>query len=769
MINIFDYQIRTYLQEAIILTGIFWLLCCSSVYSQSTGLADIPITLDTGTLSNPYTGGTLTPQFNQIDLNFDGVLDIVIFDRSGEILTPYIYDVSTQQYLYRPQYREIFPELNSLLIIRDYNFDGVPDIYTMDIFSNSNSMVVYKGSIESDAYHWEIVEHAFQPIPYIYYERNGQFNPVYNLFIDKPEIIDIDGDGDLDILSFDPGGLSIEYYQNMTIEEGRDYDDHYYVLGDECFGDFIESGTNSEIFLSDTQGACYTGMFTQNIVETRHSGSTITAFDEDGDGDMELLIGDILSNHLIMLRNGGTADSAWMTEIDARYPSYDIPADFPVWLAGYVMDVDHDGTSDLIVSSNDKNNGDNISNAWLYRNANTSGYNLTYVQDDFLKESTIDLGEYTSPKFVDVDMDGLIDIICATRGDYNNNANDQARLLYFRNNGSVSTPSYILEDDDYLEMNSLTNLSFEFHPGFGDLDSDGDIDLLVGENNGYLYYYENIAGANAPFEFADPIWQYMDIRPGNTSKPAIYDVDGDGLKDIVTGKRNKNTNPINERVGSLNFYKNIGTIGNPMFDHNNFAEQNWFTLGNVVGEAQGSSTASSSPAFYDTDNESLLFIGTGIGDIQVYGGDFSDYKMSYDTLTLQLGDIYEGRNSVVDVADIDEDGYLEMVIGNERGGLALYNTTVESNTGAILNGVDDVFQIDAHLVYPNPASNLITIQSIDIIEKVCIANHLGQVVASYHADDYTYSIPLNDYSPGLYILSIQFETGERICKTISKL
>ncbi len=735
---------------------------------QSTGLADIPFAMTDNPLPDPFTGGTLTPQYNQIDLDFDGIQDIVIYDRRGQILTPYLYNQSTESYDYHPEYREIFPEINSVLMIRDYNFDGIPDIYTMDIFSNSNSMVVYKGSVDGGAYQWEIVTHAFEPIPYIYYEQNGIFNPVFNLFIDKPEIVDIDGDGDLDILTFNSGGAKVDFYQNMTIEQGRDYDDHYYIIGDDCFGNFIESGTSSAIFLSDDASECYSLFTDETPVELRHAGSTITAFDEDGDGDMELLIGDLLSNNLVRLNNGGSPVSAWMDSLDATFPSYDVPVEFPVWLGAYFMDIDHNGTSDLIVASNDQSNADNIDNAWLYLNSSETEYDLSFSKNNFLKENTIDLGEYASPKFVDVDMDGLMDIVCGTRGDFNNNSNDQARLLYFRNVGSSNNPSYALEDNDFALMNQFTNLSLEFHPGFGDLDSDGDVDMVVGENNGYLYYFENIAGANNPFDFANPVWQYMDIRPGTTSKPAIFDLDGDGLNDLIVGERNKNTNPITEEVGSINMYRNIGSVGAPLFDRDILADGNWPNVGNVVGEAPGAGNASSSPVFYDTGDETLLIIGTRIGDVQMYGGDLSDYTSAYDTLSLALGEIYEGRNSVVDVADIDNDGFLEMIIGNERGGLALYNTTVSAATGEIQSSVDDAESINAVSIYPNPTSRRLTIEATERIDQVVVYNQLGQVVHSQEINNSIGQLQMEHYLSGLYRLAIYLESGELIIQTAAK-
>jgi len=759
-------QCKTYLNQTLIFCLIV-LILPSGGKGQSTQLADIPFALNGNSVSDPFTGGTLTPQYNEIDLNLDGVLDLVIYDRRGFVLTTYIYDMSTGKYNYQPEYREIFPELRNILFVRDYNLDGVPDLYTGDLFSNSNYLSVYKGSIVDNQYQWEVVQHSVEIFPNIYYEENGLFKEVYSSFVDKSEIADIDGDGDMDILTFEDGGANVYLYQNMTIEEGRDYDDHYYRLTDECFGKFIESGTSSSIFLSDSPEDCYETQLTDNQVEFRHAGSTITAFDEDGDGDMELLIGDLLSNSLVRLFNDGTPESAWMSKVDETFPSYDVPVEMPVWLAAFVIDADHNGTQDLLVSPNALSNAENINNAWLYLNSGTEGFDLTLSQDDFLKEETLDFGSYSSPKFADVNADGLIDIVCGTRGAYNNNMSDDARLLYFQNVGSTESPSYRLQDDDFGNLNQFSNSSVEYHPGFGDLDSDGDIDLLVGQNRGYIFYLENTAGEGNPMVFNNAIGEYLDIKPSNAGvKPAIYDVDKDGLSDIIIGERNPNTNITNGRIGSLNYYHNIGSIGSPFFDRESLAGQNTPTMGFVNGMTPGESSASSAPVFYDTDEGTLLFIGTRSGKIQVYGGDLSNPHMAYDTITLNLGNIYEGKNSSLDVADIDSDGFLELVLSNERGGIAIYNTTVVASTGEILSNIDPIPDQSELKIFPNPAQSHINLLGDELIVSVALYCQLGKLLSTTQVNANQVKIEIPVAYNGLIYARVKLETGVTITKRI---
>lgn len=53
--------------------------------------------------------------------------------------------------------------------------------------------------------------------------------------------------------------------------------------------------------------------------------------------------------------------------------------------------------------------------------------------------------------------------------------------------------------------------------------------------------------------FSLPLYPYMDIFVGQNAKPQIFDLDMDGLKDIIVGEKNN----------ELDFFKNIGTKGFP--------------------------------------------------------------------------------------------------------------------------------------------------------------------------------------------------------------
>jgi hypothetical protein len=74
-------------------------------------------------------------------------------------------------------------------------------------------------------------------------------------------------------------------------------------------------------------------------------------------------------------------------------------------------------------------------------------------------------------------------------------------------------------------------------PTLGDIDSDGDLDLVVGAADGMLAYYQNTGTATSPAYSqrtgSDNPWDGINL--GGRSTPALEDVDGDGDLDLVGG------------------------------------------------------------------------------------------------------------------------------------------------------------------------------------------------------------------------------------------
>jgi hypothetical protein len=154
----------------------------------------------------------------------------------------------------------------------------------------------------------------------------------------------------------------------------------------------------------------------------------------------------------------------------------------------------------LLVSPNADNDASDKRSVLLYINEGSNESPLfNRVQDDFLQDNMIDLGVGAYPALGDVDGDGLIDMVVANRKRFNLNENYTSRLHFFKNTGTLAQPAFNLVDTNFLDIPSL-ELS-NVHPTLGDLDNDGDLDLLVGDLNGLMHRFMNISqGGNLLFE-----------------------------------------------------------------------------------------------------------------------------------------------------------------------------------------------------------------------------------------------------------------------------
>ena len=548
---------------------------------QNFDLKDYSVLFDGRTLENPFTGGYTSAQLNEIDFNMDGVMDLLVFDRRGDIAIPFTHDgvVGSTNYTHAPKYLLGLPPMNDFVRVRDYNNDGVPDIFTVLPDATGGQLSVYTGSWDGTRLRFDLYKVGNWPTDILLVTTNGAPTNIYVGPGDVPVIEDIDNDGDIDILSFESAGSFVNYNKNMAIERNLGLDTFDFIQADFCWGKFKEGGLDGTLFLSDSPNDC-AEEFAPNVefVE-RHAGSALEVFDYQCDGDYDMLIGDLLGKNIVLAINEPNGDNAYVPEAITNFPPND-PIDLHVFLASWVLDVDHDGDQDIVVCPNDVSNVENISNLHFYENTGV-GCNENFVlrQEDFLNEGSIDLGTDASPTFFDYNADGLIDILVGTSGENNNTGQIvDIGLVLFENIGDLENPKFNMIDDDYLSFSINSEFTADPTPTAGDLDGDGDTDLLVGDSQGKLYYFENTAGAGNPSIFAQAVFPYMDIDVGSTVEPYIFDYNGDGLGDLFIGEKSSNSN---EGIGNVNYFENVGEIGEPDFNSDVLAGNNTPTFGYI--------------------------------------------------------------------------------------------------------------------------------------------------------------------------------------------
>lgn len=706
-------------------------------------------------LSMPFVGGLNAPQFSAADLNQDGIQDLVVFDRAGDCLMTFLNEGKSGQssYVFAPEYACNFPAMVEYMQMRDYDKDGAADIFCASIAPGTQEVQVFKGYYEGKTLKFKPFRFSYPACPtcdpsYIWYPDKDQPGFWNNLFIAKsdiPDFNDLDNDGDLDIVTFAAAiGGHMWYLRNTSVESGFGADSLRFVLEDECWGDFYESGfVACKNCLSPSNGLCCQGFATAE--ERRHPGSTVMIYDKDGDGDKEVVLGDISFSCLNMMTNGGTPKDAWMVAQDTLFPSNSTPLYLPVFPAAFYLDLNNDGKKDLIVAPNSRNISEDRKGVWYYPNEGSNQNHVFELETRaFLVNDMVDVGSGSHPVFVDVNVDGLLDLVVGNYGFYTMaNANNASLYLYL-NTGTAQAPRFSLESTDWLGMSQFAPTDFDFAPSFGDLDNDGDIDLLVGSNLGALFYYQNTAGAGSPLKLERNFnvqWLQMDV--GQASSPSIYDVDGDGLNDILLG----------ERRGNINFFKNIGFPGDPKFNVAPTLER-W---GGMEAQLPGGLVGYSTPVVLPAPNGGFQIVtGNDQGTLKLFNGD--DPGNNFTAVSTTWGGIDEGERSHPAFADLDGDGILEMVVGNRRGGLALYKTVLQDCSVVSSAPVPSVLPLK---INPNPASTFAQVQTpFQGEQRWRLSDALGRLLLEGQSGLGAFTLDLSGLPKGVFSMEVLAE-GKR--------
>ena len=182
-----------------------------------------------------------------------------------------------------------------------------------------------------------------------------------------------------------------------------------------------------------------------------HAGSTFLVFDEDADGDMDLVLGDLSFQNLNKLVNGGDASLAIYRGTGYGLSGYDIPVDMTTFPAPFLLDVD------LMEGRTCSYHPTRKGSVSIHITSLTTEMYLLMILSSFSFRKTpfvsdmVDVGSEAHATFFDHNNDGLLDIVIGNYG-YFNAGTFNGKLALYENTGTADAPSWTLMTRNYADL-----------------------------------------------------------------------------------------------------------------------------------------------------------------------------------------------------------------------------------------------------------------------------------------------------------------------------
>lgn len=708
--------------------------------------ASIPVLHGNGSvMMNPWTGGINAAQVSTFNMaGEEAQKDLFVFDRAGNkvLLFEGLFANGIKHFVHRPEFAPLFPALTDWALLRDFDCDGRKDILTYSPLGGS--FAAWRNSTTPGG----LPQFALQTEMILSLYQFGASQFTTNIYVstqDIPAIVDFDGDGDLDILTFSVGGTTLEFHENFSVDETGSCGLENFKLRNRCYGQFQEGSDSNDI----TLGVPCSFNVPNPKSSDRHVGTTILTFDGNSDGLQDIVLGGVSFNNMTFLENSpGAMGPDSIVAFDSAFPSNmgNLAVNVDNFAAGYYEDIDSDGVKDLIVATNSASFAANRRSTWYYKNTGADDLPFfAFQQQDFLQDGTIDLGEYSAVAFFDYNGDGLQDMVVSSRGEFITGGTHQQALGLYVNIGTATSPIFQEVNTNWLAISSQGVGAFP-HATFGDVDGDGDSDLVMGDLSGMLHLFINNPDADgiAQMAYQGTITTSAGttINVGQQSTPQLYDLDGDGLLDLIVG----------ERLGNLNYYRNTGSAAQAQFT---LITEN---LGGVNTTEPTLFIGTSAPHFFVHAGTTYLLAGAESGRVYLYSGIDENILGDYQLESTAAFGVNMGARSRPCVVHINGDLWPDLFVGGIGGGVMLHLGTNPNTTPNLNNGPA------GFSVYPNPCADVLYWKHSETTARLPwrITDVQGRVVRSGRENP----IQVAHLAPGVYVLSTETSSGRAYAKWI---
>jgi len=507
----------------ILLIGCF---LSKSSYSQQFEFIDrseIRVIENGEALTDPFSGGFNAVHVSNVDIDNDGNTEWIVFDRSNN--RAYVVNMINGTAIVDHDRSEFLPkEISNWMVMVDYDNDGWVDIFT----DTSSGVQVIRNNEGT----WEPLEGNLQAI-----SSTSSVNIIVN-GSDYPAIGDYDGDGDVDLLVFDfVAGDRIVLYKNNSVEDNLS-DPLSFQKFDLFWGGLSECDCNDFTFNEED---CSGDGFGRPQITEHAAAKSITFSGED------LLVGIEGCPQLAVIPNRSNFSNPQFDNFQTDFFS---KTDFGEYVITSLADVDQDGINDFIVSNNLRTDlyeldyGRSIS---VF-----SGSTNELITEQFLQTGNIEVGEQAYPTLYDWDQDGDLDLFVGNKGELHDGVYF-GTIRYYENTGSFRDPEFTLRDEDFLNLSRFEYAKLSF--SFINVDNDENIDIVLsaGSRNSLSANLFTLLGQGGNV-FSEPIeWP---LRFTRNDLPFVRDINSDGNLDVLLGRNfgriefhqnfGTNTNPILE-------------------------------------------------------------------------------------------------------------------------------------------------------------------------------------------------------------------------------